>query len=128
MTLLEERRARIQEGLAKADEADRRLSEVTEIAKGKLHHAENEILALLKQAEKKSKEYEAKLLAKVREKEEIALKEVEQLIHAKEHDAEVQFEKERVALIKTAIEKVISMAPETFDTALINQALSHLHE
>ena len=51
LKLLHDRREKIEGGLVKAEEAERRLHEVDEIGKGKIRHAEAEAMGILKRTE-----------------------------------------------------------------------------
>src|SRR3989344_5513235 len=69
LKLLHDRRARIEEGLTKADEADRRLREVDVLGMGKIKEAETQALGILKKTETDAKTLEAKMLTEAKRKE-----------------------------------------------------------
>ncbi len=69
LKLLHDRRDKIELGLTKAEEADRRLHEVDELNKGKIKHAEAEAIGILKKTESDAKVLEGKLLADAKRRE-----------------------------------------------------------
>src|ERR1700685_3808132 len=62
LKMMHDRRTRIEEGLVKADEADRRLYEADEMMKNKVKEADAQALDILKRTETEAKSLEAKLL------------------------------------------------------------------
>ena len=123
LKLLHDRRARIEEGLAKAEEADRRLAEVEEIGKGKIREAEAQAVGILKKTETDVKEVEARMLAEARRKEAEAMRNMGERLRAKEAEAEKIMDKEAAALVRRAIAKTVEMSPEKIDDALIAKAV-----
>jgi len=123
LQMLHDRRARIEEGVTKADEADRRLLEVDEIGKGKIKEAETRAIGILKQTEHDAKEVEARMLAEAKKKEADAMKNTEALLRAREDESRRASEKEAAALVRRAIVRTVEMAPEKIDDALIAQAI-----
>jgi F-type H+-transporting ATPase subunit b len=121
--ILKERRARVEEGLAKAEEAERRLKQIDEIRKDKLVAAEEEALNILRAAEKRSKEVEAQILAETRKKEAEELKRIESLLRGKEEEARLTIKKEAAEFVKRAIVKTVELSPDKIDEALIRKAV-----
>ncbi len=128
MKLLRERRERIEEGLAKADEADRRLLEVGEIGKGKIKEAEAEALGILRRTEGEAKELEAKLMAEIKRKEAEELANAAAALRAKEEAARRETEREAAALVRRAIVRTVELAPEQVDDALIARAVKEMRQ
>lgn len=126
LKLLHDRRARIEEGLAKADEADARLAEVEEIGKGKIKVAEAEAVGILKKTESQAKALEAKLLAEARRKEAEELANTQAILRAKEEESRRMVEKEAAVLVRRAIAKTVELSPEKIDEALIAQAVQEV--
>jgi len=124
LKMLHDRRARIDEGLTKADEADRRLHEVDEIGKGKIKAAETEAFGILKKTEGEAKELEARMLMEAKRKEAEALKNTEALLRGKEDESRRASEKEAAALVRRAIARTVELAPEAIDDALIAKAVA----
>ncbi len=123
LKLLHDRRARIEEGLTKADEADRRLAEVEEIGKGKIKEAEVQAVGILKKTETDAKGLEAKMLAEAKRKEAEAMRDMGERVRAKEEDARKAMDKEAAALVRRAIAKTVEMSPEKIDDTLIAKAV-----
>lgn len=123
LKLLHDRRARIEEGLTKADEADRRLLEVEEIGKGKIKEAETQALGILKKTESDAKVLEAKMLAEAKRKEADELKAKEAMLRAVEEASRRETEQEAITLVRRAIARTVELSPEKIDDALIAKAV-----
>ena len=123
ITLLHERRRKIEEGLVKAEEADKRLYEVEEIGKGKIKEAEKEAVGILKKTETDAKALEAKMLAEAKRKEAEELANMAVLLRQKEEESRVAAEQEAAAMVKTAIAKTVGLSPEKIDDALVARAV-----
>jgi len=123
LQLLHDRRDKIEGGLVKAEEAERRLHEVDEIGKGKIKHAEAEALGILKQTETDAKVLEAKLLAAAKAKEDEALRNTESLLRAREEDSRRATEREAAQLVRQALIKTVELSPKQIDDALITRAI-----
>ena len=63
--ILRERRRRVEEGIAKATEADQRLQDVQEMVRERVHAAEEQAVSLLREVEQKAKEREAQMMESV---------------------------------------------------------------
>jgi len=126
LKLLSDRRTRIEEGLTKADESDRRLLEAEELKKTKIHEGEALALGILKKTETDAKELEAKLLAEARRKEAEELASTEAMLRAKEETSRRDMEKEAAAMVRMAIARTVELAPEKIDDALIARAVKEV--
>ncbi len=124
LTLLHDRRKKIEDGLVKAEEAERRLHEVDEIGKGKIKHAETEALGILKKTELDAKTLEEKLLAEVKRKEEDAVATTAVRLRSQEEESRRALDKEAAALVRLAITRTVELSPENIDDALIAKAVS----
>jgi F-type H+-transporting ATPase subunit b len=124
LKVLHDRREKIEGGLVKAEEAERRLHEVDEIGKGKIKHAEAEALGILKKTELEAKTLEEKLLAEVKRKEEEAVKSTATRLRSQEEESRRAMEKEAAALVRLAIVKTVELSPEKIDDALIAKAIN----
>ena len=122
LKLLKKRREKIEEGIAKADEADRRLLEVDEIGKGKIKEAENASIQILKKTEQDAKALEEKLVAEAKKKEASELKNAAAALRVQEETSRRAMEKEATALIKSAIVKTVELSPDAIDEALVARA------
>ena len=122
--LMHDRRARIEEGITKAEEADRRLLAADEMKKMKIKEGEAQALALMKKTEDNAKAREAQLLAEAKRKEAEAIKNTEAILKSKEEESQRAAEAQAAALVRQAIVKTVEMAPEKIDDALIERAIT----
>lgn len=123
LAMLHERRKKIEGGLVKAEEADRRLSDANVLASTRVKAAEEEAMLMLKDTEHRAKTMEEQMTLKVQEKETVMMREAEERAKSREAEVEAVFAKEAQALIKTALIKTAEMAPEAIDEALIKKAV-----
>ena len=123
LTLLHKRREKIEEGLTKADEADKRLEEIDQIGKEKIKEAEGTALQILKKTEGDAKELESKLIAEAKRKEAVELKNGEAALRAQEEASRRTVEQEAAAFIRAAIVKTVELSPDAIDDALIAKAV-----
>ena len=123
LTLLHARRARIEEGLTKAEEADKRLHEVEEIGKGKIKEAEKEAMGILKRTETDAKTLEDKMLTEAKRKETEAIANIAVLLRQKEEESRSVARKEAAAMVTAAIAKTVGLSPEKIDDALVAKAV-----
>jgi F-type H+-transporting ATPase subunit b len=124
LKLLRDRREKIEGGLAKAEEAERRLHEVDEIGKGKIREAETEAIGILKRTEQEAKSLEEKLMAEAKQREEAAAANAAARLHSEEEAARREMEKEAAAFVRRAIVKTVELSPEKIDDALIAKAVN----
>ncbi len=124
MKLMNDRRHKIEQGLVKAEEAERRLHEVDQIGKGKIKQAETEAFNILKKTDADAKVLEAKLLAEAHRKEDEAVKTTAVRLRAQEEESRRGLEKEAAALVRLAITKTVELSPEKIDDALIAKAVT----
>lgn len=123
LKLLRDRREKIEGGLVKAEEAERRLHEVDALGAAKIKNAEHEALAILKRTETDAKELEAKLLAAAKVHEAEAAKSAEARLRAQEEESRRSAEREAAWLVRAAIEKTVELSPNAIDDALIARAV-----
>ena len=124
LKLMHDRQDKIEQGLVKAEEADRRLHDVDELSIHKIKAAEAQALGILKRTEGEAKELEATLLTEVKRKEAEALRNTEALLRAREEESRHVAEKEAAALVRRAIARTVELAPEAIDDALISKAVA----
>lgn len=121
LNLLAKRREKIEAGLEKAKEADRRLAEISEVKREKLREAEREAMALMRASEERAKREAQAMLVAAREKEETLRKEAKQRIEA-ERLAELEATRSQAAsLVKQILVKAVELKPEHIDEALIEK-------
>lgn len=123
LKLLHDRRAKIEGGLQKADEAERRLHEVDAIGRTRIKEAETEALGIIKRTETDAKELEAKLLAVAKQHEQEAMKSAEVRLRAQEEESRRATEREAAHFVRAAIEKTVELSPAAIDDALIARAV-----
>jgi len=128
LKILKERREKIEEGLAKAKEADTRLLEIQEVAKVKIKEAEQEGLALIREAEARAKQEEARLVEEARKKEEAIIKSAEEVAKARADEERRKIQQEAAELVKQALVKTAELSPEEIDKKLIERAVSSLRQ
>jgi F-type H+-transporting ATPase subunit b len=126
LKILHDRRDKIEGGLLKAAEADKRLHEVDVIGKTKIKEAETHALGILKQTEVDAKELEAKLLAVAKQHEEEAMKSAEVRLRAQEEESRRATEREAAQLVRAAIERTVELSPNAIDDALIARAVQEV--
>jgi len=127
LEILKKRQKKIEEGLAKAEEADVRLKEVDNINKKKIKETENKAINIIKNTEEKAKKLEVDLLDKAKTKEADYMAKVEQNIEAEKLAARKEMEKEAAELVKMALIKTVGLAPEKVDEALIKRAVEQIN-
>ena len=123
LKLLHDRRARIEGGLAKADEAERRLHEVDVIGAGKIKEAEHEAINILKRTELEAKTLEEKLLAEAKRHEEEAMRSAAMRLRSQEEESRHALEEEAAGLVRAVIVRTVELSPEKIDDALIAKAI-----
>lgn len=126
VALLKERRARIEEGLQKADEADKRLGQMNEMVKEKMKETEHEALLMMRAMEEKAKTKEADMMDEAKKKEAAMFAQAEKVMEAKAEEMRKQVEAEAARLVKDAIIKTVELKPEAVDEALVGQAIQAL--
>ncbi|MGB9608774.1 MAG: hypothetical protein ACPL3E_00145 [Minisyncoccia bacterium] len=127
LNLLNERRKKIEEGILKAEEADKRLSQVENLKLEKIKEAEKEVLTLIQEGKEKAIQIEAEILEKAKQKQEEILKQAELMARDQAKKAEAEVYKKAKELVKTTIQKTVELDPRLIDESLINQALESLN-
>ena len=127
LKLLHDRKHKIEEGLEKAEEADRRLGEVQEIAKDRLKVADAESIALIRKAEEHAKAREAVLMAEAGKKQERLLGDARAAAEAERVQAREEFAREAGQMVRKAIERTVELSPAHIDESLIKKALKELN-
>lgn len=123
LRVLHERRRKIEEGILKSEEADRRLVEAEGMKRAKVKEGEAEALAILKRTEDEAKALEAKMLAEARRKEAEELAAAGALLATKEGEARRAMEREAATVVRMAIARTVELAPGAIDDALIARAI-----
>jgi len=123
LQLLHDRRNKIEQGVAKAEEADIRLREAEEMKKNKIKEGEAQAMGILRQTETDAKELDARLMAATKKKEAEAIANLQVQLHAREDESRRASEKEAASLVRRAIAKTVELAPDKIDDALIARAI-----
>lgn len=124
--LLNKRRDKIEQGLVRAQEAEKRLLEVDEIAKGKMKQAEQESVAIISRADVKKKQLETEITARAKKKEEELLKKAEDMAEGRKQEIYAEIQKNAAGIVKSAMAKAIDENPEQVDEKLIQKTVSIL--
>lgn len=125
--ILRERQEKIATGLAHADEASRRLSDVQHEVRAKLQDADARAVALMKDTEHRAREKEAKLLEATRAKEDAERARFEDELKARETAFARELEREGALLITRALAKAVDADPRDIDAKLVERATRELH-
>ena len=128
LKLLQERRQKIEEGVAKAKMADVRLLEANEAGKEKIKEAEAQAVGILRKTEGEAKILEAKLLEKAKEKEAAALKDMDAVLRAKEDESRREILQGAKELVRAALVKTVELDPASVDDALIARAIKEIKQ
>lgn len=126
LKVLHERKTKIEEGITKAVEAERRLNEAEEIKKEKIHQAEEEVLMMFKESDEKLKEAEKERLEMTNKKIQQAMKNAELIIQQKRNELDESLDKEIKVMLRLALEKIASIKPEMLDNTLLDQAIREM--
>ncbi len=121
--ILRERKQRVEQGIAKAQEADLRLQNAQETARERLQEAEAKAVSLLRGVEAKAKERETILLESFRRKGEVLVQEARRTIDAEQEKLRGELDREARMLIRSAVARVAELDPERIDDSLIEKAL-----
>ena len=123
LAMIKKRNERIQEGLDKAKEADVRLKEVDEIAKGRLRKADAESLNIIKNTQQRAEVLEGVLKSKAEEHQKELMAQIE--LHHKRQQEESRriVLKEAFELVKQFLIKTVELNPKAIDEALIQKAV-----
>lgn len=122
LKLMRERRERIEGGLEKAKEADKRLAEMGELQKEKVREAEHKGLQIVKSAEERARAKEKQMLEEAAAKEAEMMKRAKEKADAQGTEAMRKVEAEAVTLVKRILVTSVQMKPEAVDEALIKKA------
>ncbi len=119
--VMEKRKRKIESGIAKEEEASRRLLEISELQKEKLKEAELKALGILQSAEERGKKEEAKILEGAAKKTEASLRAAAAQIDAEKRAAILEAQHEVEHLVKRVLLEVVSVNPKAVDDALIKK-------
>ena len=123
LNFLAQRRKKIEEGIAHAEEAKRKLHEAQEVRREKIREAETEIVQLMRAAESRAQDETQKILDAAAQKEAGMMKTALERIEAEKIAERNKLYEEAVTLVKKTIAKTVEMNPESIDNALIEKAM-----
>lgn len=122
LRFLAKRRREIEEGIAKTEEARRRLEEIAELKKAKMKEAEGEVAEILSRSEARAKEEAQRIMDAAARKEAEMIKIAHEEIGAEKAAERKRLREESVALVKDILVKAVEMDPKKIDDALIEKA------
>ncbi len=129
LAVIKKRKEKIQEGLTKAREADIRLKEIDVIAKDHLKKADQESIAVIKNAEDRAKKLEESLVKKAEEKQKQLLAQAQIQYEKQQEESRKEVLAQAASLVKRLIVKTVELKPEAVDEALIEKAVNFVkHE
>jgi F-type H+-transporting ATPase subunit b len=124
--MLNERRAKVEQGIRDADRASEQLKDADKVFVERVSDADKKSMDIIARAEKAAKEKESSYLLETKEKEKRILEGAERkATHIEETAREIAYE-EAAALVKETIKKVANNAPDAIDEALVLQAIAEV--
>jgi len=119
---MEERRKKIEFGLAGAEEAERRLKEIDQVKEEKLAEADRNALKVVGEAEKRGQKRLEEILKVAEGKAEEVIAEAARVAELKKQEELSRLTQKASTLIKEAIIKTVQLDPKYVDEKLISEA------
>jgi F-type H+-transporting ATPase subunit b len=126
LKVLKERKKKIEEGIIKSEEAEKRLKEIENLKLEKIKEAEKEAKELFLDSEKKAREVEEQMLLKAKEKESEILAQAEIISQNKIKESESLAYQNLKSLLKASMLQLLKLKPEVIDEVLISEAVESL--
>jgi len=126
LKVLKERKKKIEEGIIKSEEAEKRLKEIEHLKLEKIKEAEKEAKELFLKLEKKAREKEEQILLKAKEKENEILARADIIFQNKIKESENIAYQNLKNLLKISMLQLLKLKPETIDEVLISEAVESL--
>jgi F-type H+-transporting ATPase subunit b len=126
LKILKERKKKIEEGIIKSEEAEKRLKEIEILKLEKIKEAEKEAKELFLELEKKARATEEQMLLKAKEKENEILAQAEIISQNKIKEAETVAYQNLKNLLKASMLQLLKLKPEAIDEVLISEAVESL--
>jgi F-type H+-transporting ATPase subunit b len=126
LKVLKERKKKIEEGIVKSEEAEKRLKEIENLKLEKIKEAEKEAKELFLELEKKARATEEQMLLKAKEKENEILAQAEIISQNKIKEAENLAYQNLKNLLKALMLQLLKLKPEAIDEVLISEAVESL--
>jgi len=122
LSIIEKRKKKIEEGLAKSEEADLRLKDVDNICKDSLKKAEKESTALVEAAQARAKAKEQEMLKKAEDHHKELMEKAQLAAQKQREESEEEVIKNASDIVKRIIAKTVDLSPAKIDEALIKKA------
>ena len=126
LKVLKERKKKIEEGIVKSEEAEKRLKEIEILKLEKIKEAEKEAKELFLELEKKVREVEEQMLLRAKEKENEILTQAEIISQNKIKESEKLAYQNLKSLLKASMLQLLNLKPEAIDEVLIFEAVESL--
>lgn len=126
LAMMKKRRHEIEQGLEKAEEAQRRLESVDEIRKEAMKEAAAKGADIVRQASDTAHEKTAQILKDAAEKEADIIKRAHEKAENDRTALEERLGREAADLVRAILQERVHLSPEAVDTALIEKAASHI--
>ena len=123
LSIVAKRKKRIEEGLAGAEEAEKRLAAIDEEKKKRLTEAEKEAMGIISSAENNATGRAREILGDADKKAEGLLAEAAKIREQQRKESLTATLDEAQSLIKDAITKTVELSPEAIDEKLIVEAI-----
>jgi len=126
LKVLRERKKKIEDGIIKSEEAEKRLKEIEGLKLEKIKEAEKEAKELFLKSEKKARETEEQMLLRAKEKESEILAQAEIISQNKIKESETVAYQNLKNLLKASMLQLLNFKPEAIDEVLISEAVESL--
>lgn len=126
--VVEERRKKIEFGLAGADEAERRLQEIEKIKEEKVAEADKNAIKIISDAEKRGGKRLEEILKNAEVKAEEVIAEAARVAEHKKTEELNRLTEKANGLIKEAIIKMVELDPKHIDEKLVSRAAEIIKE
>lgn len=126
--IVDERRVKIEKGLADAKEADDRLGQISEKERAVLIEAEKKSLSVIKKAESEASLRAEEIRATGEKKAASIIEEGKALADRRAVEKMASVDREIGNFVKQVVAKTVELDPKLVDEKLINEAVSVLHE
>lgn len=126
LRMLATRREKIEEGLAKSEEAERKLHEAAELKKERMKEAEQEALRMMHKAEIRAKEEAEKILRAASDRDAAMAKAARERMETEKMAERKKIFEESAAFIRQAIIKTVEMNPKDIDEKLVEKAIKEM--
>ena len=120
--ILNERRAKIESGLARARKAEKRLAEIEELKREKIREGEEQAFNIVKTAEVQASARGDKIVREAEDQAENLLEKAKEIEDGRRIEALERLSEESKNLIREALAKIVRTRPGAVDETLIEEA------